>query len=264
MNMKKVKFIAALLILITCLACNSGPKVIKSQSALNDIGPNSLPALNELMGGDADKPLAQNHSADHHVVVEEVLNTEKYSYLYVSEQGKKYWMAIPKMEVKTGETYRYSGGLLKRNFFSREYDRVFDSIYLVSKIWKNKAGTSTASEESLTRTKAGVALEVEVGRIKPRKGSISLADLFANKLKYDGQAVKVTGKCMKVNPKIMGRNWVHFQDGSGEGLDLTVTTQTEIPLGSVLTVEGVIALNKDFGSGYRYDILMEGAEIVSK
>ena len=62
----------------------------------------------------------------------------------------------------------------------------------------------------------------------------------------------------------MGRNWVHFQDGSGEGLDLTVTTQTEIPLGSVLTVEGVIALNKDFGSGYRYDILMEGAEIVSK
>ena len=60
---------------------------------------------------------------------------------------------------------------------------------------------------------------------------------------------------------IMGRNWVHLQDGSGKNLDLTVTTMENIPLGAILTMEGTIATNKDFGAGYKYDIIMEGAEL---
>lgn len=58
---------------------------------------------------------------------------------------------------------------------------------------------------------------------------------------------------------IMNRNWVHLQDGSGEGLDLTITTTENIPLGAIITLEGTIAMNKDFGAGYQYDIIMEGA-----
>ena len=68
-----------------------------------------------------------------------------------------------------------------------------------------------------------------------------------------------TGKCVKVNPMIMGRNWIHLQDGSGDNLDLTITTTENIPVGHVITLEGTIALNKDFGAGYKYDIIMEEA-----
>ena len=52
---------------------------------------------------------------------------------------------------------------------------------------------------------------------------------------------------------------MHIQDGSEEGLDLTVTTEENIALGAIVSLEGVITLDKDFGAGYRYDIIMEKA-----
>ena len=58
---------------------------------------------------------------------------------------------------------------------------------------------------------------------------------------------------------IMNRNWLHIRDGSGKNLDLTVTTTEHIPLGAIVTLQGVIALDKDFGAGYRYDVILEGA-----
>ena len=270
-NMSKIA--AAGLIIIFFIACDSGPKVIESQSnkaAKAEITANSTPALNEALGTKdphnhttGNSQLAtgnsQPPSGGHKVVVEEVLNTEKYTYMSVSEEGKKHWIAIPKNDIKVGETYHYTGGLLKKNFYSREYDRVFETIYLVSKIWKENA-KSSALEAAVERTKAGASLNVKVGKIKPVEGAITIAELFKNKEKYSNQKVKITGKCVKVNPKIMGRNWIHLQDGSGEELDLTITTQQDIPLGIVLTLEGTIALDKDFGAGYRYDIIMEGAE----
>lgn len=57
----------------------------------------------------------------------------------------------------------------------------------------------------------------------------------------------------------MGRNWIHLKDGSGGTFDLTVTTQEHIELGSVVLFEGKIALNKDFGAGYFFNIIMEEA-----
>lgn len=269
MSIKKAKILLAGLILIMVNACDSGPKVIESQStqtAKAEITANSIPALQELGKTGHSAGDGHNHTTagEHKVVVEEVLNTEKYTYMNVMEGDKKHWIAIPKNEVTVGETYIYTGGLLKKNFFSREYDRTFETIYLVSKIRKAGGGANgngSALEAALSKTKVGASLDVKVGKVKQAEGAISIAELFKNKEKYKDQSVKITGKCVKVNPEIMGRNWIHLQDGSGDELDLTITTAQDIPLGAVLTVEGVIALDKDFGSGYRYDIIMEGAEM---
>jgi hypothetical protein len=60
----------------------------------------------------------------------------------------------------------------------------------------------------------------------------------------------------------MEKNWFHIQDGtSNEGeFDLTITSlEEEIKLDEVITFEGTIVLNKDFGYGYKYDILLEDA-----
>lgn len=85
---------------------------------------------------------------------------------------------------------------------------------------------------------------------------------MSHKDKYDGKVITVTGECVKVNNGIMGRNWVHIQDGSkenGKSIDLTVTTLQNIPVGSQVALKGKIVLNKDFGAGYRYDVIMEDA-----
>jgi hypothetical protein len=62
----------------------------------------------------------------------------------------------------------------------------------------------------------------------------------------------------------MGKNWLHVRDGSGaEGTnDLTVTTAAHLPsVGDTVLVTGQVSLNKDFGMGYAYDVIVEDAEV---
>ncbi len=101
-------------------------------------------------------------------------------------------------------------------------------------------------------------------KIEPPPGGITIAELFANRKKYEGQTVRVKGRCIKLNSMIMNRNWVHLQDGSlkDDKTGLTVTTTENIQLGAVVAVEGKITLNKDFGSGYEYEIIMEDAHLL--
>jgi hypothetical protein len=90
-------------------------------------------------------------------------------------------------------------------------------------------------------------------------GCVKLSDLFSGKKTYEGKVIKITGKVAKFNAGIMGKNWIHIQDGSesdGE-YDLTVTTSAEATVGEIITLEGKITLDKDFGYGYFYKIIME-------
>jgi hypothetical protein len=149
---------------------------------------------------------------------------------------------------------------MKKNFESKEFNRNFETLYLVSDF-----GPEGAAADGMTKEQAHANVEsssVEAPKnVTPAVGAIKLADLVANLKKYEGKTVKVTGKVMKVNPMIMGRNWLHLQDGSGKNLDLTVTTVEQVQLGQTVTMEGTLALNKDFGAGYKYDYILESAVV---
>ena len=85
-----------------------------------------------------------------------------------------------------------------------------------------------------------------------------------NQDKYNGKKVVIKGEVVKTNFEIMNRNWFHIQDGTADGnkFDLTVTSlEKDVKVGDVITFEGKIALNKDFGYGYYYEVLMEEAII---
>ncbi|HFA51673.1 MAG TPA: hypothetical protein ENJ95_21880 [Bacteroidetes bacterium] len=258
--MQYLKIIILLMFGLPISSCDSGPKVIEEDISASTNKGGMSPIFK-----DVPKTKSPSISDEHKVVVEEVLNTEKYSYLNVSENGENFWIAVMKMDAKPGDIYYYKGGLIKKNFYSKEYDRTFETVYLVSNIRKqpvapdkNSAGGS-AIDEALSKIKGNTVVTDSPINVSPAEGAIKLSELFSNKEKYEGKTVKITGKIVKINPMIMGRNWVHIQDGSGDKLDLTVTTTENIPLGHVVTLEGTIALNKDFGAGYRYDIIMEGA-----
>ena len=93
--------------------------------------------------------------------------------------------------------------------------------------------------------------------IKPENG-ISLEKLFSK------NSIIVKGKVTKINYGIMDRNWIHISDGTEfEGKkSLTVTTQDSVNIGDIVTFEGTIILNKDFGHGYIYDIILEEGNII--
>ena len=95
---------------------------------------------------------------------------------------------------------------------------------------------------------------------------VSLADLFKDKTKYANETIKVRGEVVKYNSGIMGKNWIHIQDGtefSGKK-DLTITTDMVAKLGDTINIEGKITLDKDLGAGYFYDVIMEGAKIIKE
>jgi hypothetical protein len=108
--------------------------------------------------------------------------------------------------------------------------------------------------------------EVKVDRAAGENGR-TVAEIFAGNTKLDGQTVRVQGKVVKFSPMIMGKNWIHLQDGTGDPLtnthDLVITTSAELPKGKeIITIEGIVRANKDFGAGYSYVVLVEEATIV--
>lgn len=239
------------LVVALIASCDSGPKEIKSVSsntATSPSGSSEFSALTEA-----------SESALHEVEAKETFDSERYTYVRVAEGEQEYWIAITKQPVEVGKRYVFQRGLMKKNFFSPEFNRVFETLYLVSD-FRPLQGANPA-EEVLKTLQSEELLKVDPKQITRPAGSIPLADLLKNKEKYNGKQVVVTGKVVKVNAMIMGRNWIHIQDGTIEGKDLTITTMENVPLGHVVSFEGTIALNKDFGAGYRYDIILEGAVV---
>jgi len=239
-------------IIALCASCDTGPtevKSVSSGSSESSSSPSSeFSALSEA-----------SQSVLHQVEAKETFDSERYTYVRVAEGDEEYWVAISKQPVEVGKKYVFQKGLMKKNFFSPEFNRVFETLYLVSD-FRPMGGTNQA-EDVLSSLQSGDVLKVDPKQITRPEGSVPLSELFKNMAKYNGKQIVVTGKVVKVNPMIMGRNWIHIQDGTVEGKDLTVTTMENIPLGHVVSFEGTIALNKDFGAGYRYDIILEGAVV---
>jgi len=94
----------------------------------------------------------------------------------------------------------------------------------------------------------------------------SVADLNQNKTTLAGQTIRAEGKVVKVNNGIMGRNFVHVQDGTGDASsnNLVVTSKQTANVGDQVTVTGVVVVNRDFGMGYSYPLLIEEASIAAK
>ena len=112
--------------------------------------------------------------------------------------------------------------------------------------------------------KAQVAIEKVNVKVEPCSDCITIAKLMAGKQTYAGKTIKVKGEVTKYNSGIMGKNWVHIQDGSefNGSFDLTITTDIITSVGETITLEGKIVLDKDFGYGYFYEVLMEDGKAV--
>ncbi len=203
-------------------------------------------------------------TASHTGTVQEVLQANAYTYLRLKEQDDLYWIAITKRDMNVGDTVSFGDALEMTNFTSKDLNRTFDTVYFVSQINGGSQPSAPAmpAMTAMTSPHQGrpVAEKKEIS-VPPAEGGISIGELFTNAQSYAGKSVLIRGQVTKVNHAIMNKNWVHLQDGTGDGqhYDLTLTTQDDAAPGEVVTFEGTITVNKDFGSGYAYDVLMEDA-----
>jgi hypothetical protein len=101
-------------------------------------------------------------------------------------------------------------------------------------------------------------------KIEAPKNGVSIASILKNPKTYEGKSVIVKGKITKYTSGVMGKNWVHIQDGTEYNgkFEIVITTLAELKDGDTATFEGLITLNKDLGYGYFFEVLMEDAKAI--
>jgi len=266
MTQKFNYYLFTIILFTLTLGCNNGPKVISPSTNSDNTESNGIftpnPATRVIPN-----PTSEVGNELHKVVVEEVLPTARYVYLRVKEGEKEFWIATRKVEINKGGVYYYRGGLLKTNFESKEYNRIFDEIYLISKLVSedhSKHINAPPPSDGIVKTEKVIKEDIPTHTEKTvvHKGTIKISELVSDPKKYEGHTVQISGKCVKVNPNIMGRNWIHLQDGSKDDFDMVITSNTFVPEGKDITIKAVVSLNRDFGAGYKYDLILENGTLI--
>lgn len=200
----------------------------------------------------------------HKVTAEEVIQSSNYTYIRVSEENREKWIAIAKQEVETGKSYYYQPSIEMANFESKELKRTFPTILFVDKF--SEMPILPAEKFTIADPPKGLQPAVAKNGIKVEKAKdgITIAELYANKESYAGKSIKIKGEVVKYNAEIMGRNWIHIQDGTNNNgaFDLTITTSEVNKVGDVVTFQGTVTLKKDFGAGYFYEVIVENGKLV--
>jgi hypothetical protein len=181
-----------------------------------------------------------------------------YDYLQVSENKNEYWIAVPTMQIEVGETVYFSKYNVMKDFKSTNINRSFDEIFFVEDARKSP----TPDEMKKIHTEA-LTLGKQQIKIEPLADGKTIEQVFNEKSFLNSKIVKVKGKVVKFNKQIMKRNWIHIQDGTGDenNYDLVITSDQDVKVGDIITAEGKLAIDKDFGAGYFFPVIIEDAKI---
>ena len=277
MNIKKICFYLSTLALIGGLtACDSDTSETKPSAVEG-----------QQIQKSAETPAIPQSPVNSGKVVEK-LDASNYTYVRLDDgSGAEIWAAVPKTQLEIGEEITLMGGSVMRNFNSKTLNRTFESIIFANGVIKSSqdktAHTSGEAADSVSKTvkskTQGMTSQsasgskraiVSFAGLKVEKATAqnghTVAELFAKATELDKQKVTIKGRVVKMSPNIMGKNWFHIQDGTGDPTknthDLVVTSSAIAEKGAILSFEGVVAANKDFGAGYKYDVIVEDAVIV--
>ncbi len=203
--------------------------------------------------------------------VVETMNTGGYTYLRIEKKGEKTWVAVPEMKVTVGQKISLVPGQEMNNFTSKTLNRTFDKIiFSPGPVAAAAAAKETTAGNASPGSKGATVTPAETVTVEKAKGpdAYTVAEIYAGKSKLNKKTVKVRGKVVKVSAGIMGKNWVHLQDGSGDPAkgthNLVMTTQDLPNNGDVVTMSGTLYEDKDFGAGYKYAVIVEEASILKK
>ena len=198
--------------------------------------------------------------------VTEVIQASNYTYLKVKEKLAERWVAVSKQEINVGDIFYYDGAMQMNNFTSKDLNRTFDEIYFISAISKTPIVKQTMGGNMPAHSGKIETKKLSEITLKKEAGEITIAEVFVHRVDFTSQEFEIRGVVVKLNKQVMGKNWIHIQDGTDSNgeFDLTITSKDLPEMCDEVTFKGKITVNKDFGSGYRYDVIMEDAVLVNK
>jgi hypothetical protein len=198
----------------------------------------------------------------------ETIDAANYTYVRFETPDGEKWAAVPKARVEVGAQVTIVNSQPMANFESKTLQRRFDTIYfgtLENTVASGHAPAAGANPHASMGQESGAnAEQINVARAEGASGR-TVAELYAESADLSGKTVTLRGKVVKYNAGIMGRNWIHLQDGSGSAAagtsDITITSDATAAVGDIVLISGTVTLDKDFGSGYRYAVLVEDATV---
>jgi hypothetical protein len=190
----------------------------------------------------------------------ETMDAGGYTYVLVKTSEGDVWAAGPQAPIAVGDHVDLGEGMLMPNFKSETLDRTFEKIYFVGAI----ASGEKAEKPAMTGGHGAVpAAETDIDLSDVSKADYTIAEMYALGADADGRAFAVRGRVVKANKNIMGTNWYHIQDGSETGAhgDLAITSSASLNVGDLVLITGSGTVDKDFGAGYRYELIIENADV---
>lgn len=187
--------------------------------------------------------------------VAEVLQVPQYTYLRL-ESGE--WAAVesapslavgaPAVVLLQNEMLDFASPSLGRTFARLWFGTLEGALPGARAQQPVGAGQPPAPRPALPRSPSGPPLTLRV------------ADVYAERAALGGQRVRVKGTVDRVN-LVQGVHYAHLKDGSGAAAektdDLLCISSAALPKGEPVTIEGVVALDKNVGMGVNPVVLDE-------
>jgi len=256
--MKRFSLLPALILtcaLIAISGCNNTDSKSSDKSSKSS---ESLQSNQSLQSTQAQIPLAGK--------IIETMDGGNYTFMNIEHNGRTTWVATSRMNVMIGQDISLKPGMTMTNFESKTLNRTFESIIFSGgptddfsgPLLMNKPADDSQVQSAVTEP---ISVEKATG-----SDAYTVSDLYEKMASLENKRVVIRGKVVKFSPNIMGKNWIHIQDGSGDSSagtnDLVVTSQDITSLGEVITIQGTLYKDKDFGSGYNFAVIVEEARIL--
>jgi hypothetical protein len=218
----------------------------------------------------AGAPAAQIPTGKFAGKVVETMDAGTYTYVRLERGEEQVWAAGPQTAVKIGDEIAIDLTMPMPDFQSETLGRTFDVVYFVTALGGDASGAGAdphagAPHAGLSGSGAAETSGIDPASIEVPEGGHRVADLWARRQELAGKKVAVRGRVVKFNGGILGRYWLHLQDGTGDAAagshDVTVTSDGSASVGDVVTAWGVVAVDRDFGAGYSYALIVEDATV---
>jgi hypothetical protein len=194
------------------------------------------------------------------------------TYIRIKTDRGEVWTAVNQTPVKVGSTVTILSSVKAEKFQSTALDRTFDQITfgILEGAPGPKPGDQPkvpavmpVAEPKIDLTKAPLA-QVAVDKA-PGPDAKTISEIWHQRKELKGRRVSVRGTVVKGLSGVLGKNWIHLRDGSGDvkvgDHELIITTTQDFAPGTVIVATGSLSVDEEIGGGLEYPALIKDPKI---
>jgi len=194
----------------------------------------------------------------------EIKDAMGYKYLKVNEDGKELWVAIANAPVAVGDKIGYDKNAIMHDFESKTLNQKFKEIIFASDVYLPQKVQKPQSMKEMLGLSTTAPKEEKPAKPFVKKETYTIEEVHMWRKSLEGQTITLDATVYKVSHQIMKLDWTHLGDGTGDEKKLTddlifTSASTTIKSGDKVTATGKVIVNKDFGFGYFYKVLIQDA-----